>query len=160
MENLSKNLKLIVGSDHAGFELKTQILQKYSSILNVEDLGTNSQDSSDYPIFAEKVARRILSEPSSLGLLICGTGIGMAIAANKIDGIRAASVSEAFSARMAREHNQAQILCLGARVVDFEKACECLEAFLKAEFDRSNGRHQRRLDEIEELERKKNDAKN
>ncbi len=138
--------------DHAGLDLKQALLAKLSK-LNWHDLGTNSTESVDYPDFAKKCAEKVLANPAALGLLICGTGIGMSIAANKIHGIRAAAVSEAFSARMAREHNEAQILCLGARVVDVDRAAECVEAFLNAKVD-SSERHARRVAKLMKLEQK------
>ncbi len=141
---------IFVACDHAGLELKQALMAKLPN-LNWQDLGTNSAESVDYPDFAKKCSEKILENPAALGLLICGTGIGMSIAANKIHGIRAAAVSEAFSARMAREHNEAQILCLGARVVDADKAAECLEAFMKAKVD-SSERHARRVAKIMRLE--------
>jgi len=141
---------IFVACDHAGLDLKKAIIAKLPK-LNWQDLGTDSAESVDYPDYAKRCAEKILENPAALGLLICGTGIGMSIAANKIPGIRAAAVSEAFSARMAREHNEAQILCLGARVVDVDQAVECLEAFLNAKVD-SSERHARRVAKIMRLE--------
>ena len=148
-------MKIYLASDHAGFELKAKIIEKLKSRLKMEDVGTNSTESCDYPIFAEKLCRKVIENSQNLGLLICGTGVGMSMAANKIPGIRAAAVSEPKSGQMAREHNKAQVLCLGARIIDFDRAIQCLEAFLAAKFDSVNPRHQRRIDQIVELENKK-----
>lgn len=147
-------MKLFVGSDHAGFELKENLKEVFSSKLEIEDLGTYSSESCDYPDFAEKVANAVLQNPGSFGLLICGTGVGMSIAANKIKGVRAACVSEEKSAALAREHNDAQILCLGARIIELEQAKKCLESFLKAQFESEHERHRRRIEKIHLLERK------
>ncbi len=141
---------IFVACDHAGLELKQALMTKHPN-LQFKDLGTFTSDSCDYPDYALKCAKSVLENPGSLGLLICGTGIGMAISANKVPGVRAASVSEAFSARMAREHNQAQILCLGARVVDLARASECLLAFLNAKVD-SSERHARRVVKMMKLD--------
>ncbi|MBN8554537.1 MAG: ribose 5-phosphate isomerase B [Deltaproteobacteria bacterium] len=157
-------MKLFIAADHAGFELKQRIIEKFHKKVQIEDLGTQSTESCDYPIYAQKLCERLLSEestfvgsasakPTVLGLLICGTGIGMSIAANKIKGIRAAAVSDVVSARMAREHNNCQVLCLGARILEIGRSSECLQAFLDAKFDTANPRHQRRIDEIAELEK-------
>jgi len=143
---------LFWGADHAGFELKQQLIEHFKKKLICEDLGTDSLESCDYPDLAEAVAKRVLSEPGSLGVLICGTGLGMSMAANKVHGIRAGAVSESFSAEMARRHNDAQILCVGSRVVSFDKARDCVEAFLSAEFDTENPRHLRRIQKIQKIE--------
>jgi ribose 5-phosphate isomerase B len=144
---------LFVASDHAGFELKTKILSELKGKTPFEDLGTHSQESCDYPLFAKLVAEKVGAHPEGLGLLICGSGIGMSIAANKFKGIRAACVSEPQSAALSRQHNNANILCLGARILDLKTAMECLSAFLKAQIDTSSPRHQRRLDQISSFEK-------
>lgn len=146
-------MKLFVGADHAGFDLKEYLKKQFSSRVEMIDLGTHSTDSADYPDFARMVAEAVLSNENSLGLLICGTGIGMSIAANKIKGIRAACVSEEKSARLAREHNNAQILCLGARIVSEEKAALCLESFLNADFESEHPRHLRRIQKLHNFEK-------
>lgn len=143
---------IFIASDHAGFELKEAVKKKLSG-LSWKDLGTASQDSCDYPDFAEKLCLEVLKDASHLGILICGTGIGMSIAANKVRGIRAATVSEEFSARMAREHNYAQVLCFGSRVVNTDLAVRLIEAFLGAQPDASE-RHARRVAKIESIESK------
>lgn len=144
---------IIIGSDHGGLTLKTAL----NSYLNrrgfqVADAGTNSADSVDYPDFGQKVAETVIAGEAELGILICGTGIGMSIAANKIPGIRAALVTDVFMARMAKEHNNANVLVLGGRVLDEQKACDLVGAWLDATFE--GGRHQNRLDKITALEQK------
>lgn len=145
------SLKLCIGSDHAGFGLKTELIEQLRDAgYEVEDVGTHTEDSCDYPDIAKHVGDGVAAGRFSLGILICGTGIGMAIAANKIRGIRAALCSETFSARMARRHNDANVLCLGARVVGGGLALEVVEAFLGDAFE--GGRHQRRVDMLGALE--------
>jgi len=144
--------RISVGCDHAGLELKKQLIP----ILvgwgwEVEDMGCHSAEGSvDYPDFAVAVARRVVSAPPSFGLLLCGTGIGMCIAANKIPGARAALCHDTYSATAARGHNNANILCLGGRVIGVELAKAILGAFLSSSFE--GGRHQRRLDKIAKAE--------
>lgn len=144
---------IVIGSDHGGLNLKTA-LNSYLARrgLQIEDAGTNSDSSVDYPDFGQKVAEMVIDGQAELGILICGTGIGMSIAANKIPGIRAALVTDVFMARMAREHNNANILVLGGRVLDEQKACDLVGAWLDASFE--GGRHQLRLDKITALEEK------
>jgi ribose 5-phosphate isomerase B len=144
---------IIIGSDHGGLSLKAAL----NSYLNrrgfeVNDAGTNSDASVDYPDFGQKVAETVIAGEAELGILICGTGIGMSIAANKIPGIRAALVTDVFMARMAKEHNNANILVLGGRILDEQKACDLVGAWLDATFE--GGRHQLRLDKITALEKK------
>lgn len=144
---------IIIGSDHGGLILKTA-LNSYLKRrgFEVADAGTNGDASVDYPDFGQKVAETVISGEAELGILICGTGIGMSIAANKIPGIRAALVTDVFMARMAREHNNANVLVLGGRVLDEQKACDLVGAWLDASFE--GGRHQLRLDKITALENK------
>ena len=144
---------IIIGSDHGGLNLKTA-LNSYLKRRGVEvtDAGTNGDASVDYPDFGQKVAETVISGDAELGILICGTGIGMSITANKIPGIRAALVTDVFMARMAREHNNANVLVLGGRVLDEQKACDLVGAWLDATFE--GGRHQARLDKITALEKK------
>jgi ribose 5-phosphate isomerase B len=146
---------IVIGSDHGGLNLKSA-LDSYLTRrgFEVTDAGTDSDASVDYPDFGQKVAEMVMTGQAELGILICGTGIGMSITANKIPGIRAALVTDVFMARMAREHNNANILVLGGRVLDEEKACELVGAWLDAAFE--GGRHQGRLDKISVLERKYN----
>ncbi len=146
---------IIIGSDHGGLNLKSA-LNSYLSRrgIQVTDAGTNDDSSVDYPDFGQKVAEAVIAGQAELGILICGTGIGMSIAANKIPGIRAALVTDVFMARMAKEHNNANILVLGGRVLDEQKACDLVGAWLDASFE--GGRHQGRLDKITALEQKYN----
>jgi len=138
-------MKIAVGSDHGGFELKQQIVEFLSKAGHeVESVGCFDLTSVDYPDFADKVCALVRSGACERGILICGTGIGMSIAANRHRDIRAALCHEAFTARMSREHNNANVLCLGARVIGPELALEIVRAWVTAEF--AGGRHQRRLD--------------
>ena len=142
-------MKIAVGSDHAGYELK-EILVKHLKDRGYEtdDAGTYSTESCDYPDYAKKVAEKIISGEAKTGLLVCGTGIGMSIAANKVKGIRAAVLSDEFSAEATRSHNDANILCLGARVVDEEKAIKLLDIFLDTPFSEGEN-HKRRISKLE-----------
>ena len=144
---------VVLGSDHAGFAAKEYIkkfLQK--SDYRVEDMGTFSRDSVDYPKYAEKVALRVNRARNKKGILICGAGIGVSIAANKIPGIRAALVHNAKDARLSREHNDANILVLGGRPYNKTKVKKILKTWFGSKFQ--GGRHKRRLREIREMERK------
>jgi ribose 5-phosphate isomerase B len=144
---------IIIGSDHGGLDLKAA-LKSYLKRrdIDVADAGTDGDASVDYPDFGQKVAESVIAGEAERGILICGTGIGMSIAANKIPGIRAALVTDVFMARMAKEHNNANVLVLGGRVLDDQKACDLVEAWLDATFE--GGRHQARLDKITALEKK------
>ncbi|QQR81747.1 MAG: ribose 5-phosphate isomerase B [Deltaproteobacteria bacterium] len=143
--------KVIIAADHAGYELKNEIADYLrSKKVDVIDLGTHSSDSVDYPDYAADVSKKILAGEAPLGILVCGTGVGMSIAANKFDGIRAAVVSESFSAQMSREHNNSNILCFGSRVVDLPKAKTIVDAWLGATFQ--GGRHENRLQKIKKIE--------
>ena len=143
---------IAIGSDHAGFELK-QVIMKHLEERNLEfkDYGTYSSDSCDYAVYAEKTARAIVDGECEIGLLFCGTGVGISIAANKVKGIRACCCSDLFSAEMTRLHNNANLLCLGGRVVTPEKAIELVDIFLDTPFS-GEERHQRRIDQIIDLE--------
>jgi len=144
---------IVIGSDHGGLNLKSAITSYLTRRgFEISDAGTNNSDSVDYPDFGLKVAETVSSGAADKGILICGTGIGMSIAANKVSGIRAALVTDVFMARMAKEHNNANILVLGGRVLDEQKACDLVGAWLDAIFE--GGRHQNRLDKISEIERK------
>ncbi|MBI5484247.1 MAG: ribose 5-phosphate isomerase B [Deltaproteobacteria bacterium] len=146
---------IVIGSDHGGLSHKSAISSYLTARgLEVIDAGTNGDASVDYPDFGSKVAEMVASGQAASGILVCGTGIGMSIAANKVPGIRAALVTDAFMARMAKEHNTANILVLGGRVLDEQKACELVGAWLDASFE--GGRHQGRLDKITEIETKYN----
>ena len=145
-------MKIAIGSDHGGFSVK-EIAKPHLEKLGYEviDFGTNTPDSCHYPIYAEKVARAVASGEADKGILICGTGIGMSIAANKIPGIRAAAVSDCFTAKATRQHNDSNILCLGERTVGPGLALMLMETFLSTEFE--GGRHQTRVDMISALEK-------
>jgi ribose 5-phosphate isomerase B len=146
-------MKITIGADHAGFELKQQLIPYLSNLgYDVVDVGTNSSMRTDYPIQAQQVAQLIQSKEVSQGILICGTGIGMSIAANKYRGIRAAAVSEVFSAQAAKEHNNANVLCFGARVVDYDTALSLVDAWRLATYE--GDRHNKRLDLISASETK------
>ena len=140
-----------IGCDHGGLTIK-EAIEAYLQEAGIPftDCGTFTPDSVDYPIYAAKVCRLVLDRPGTAGILCCGTGIGMSIAANKCRGIRASVLSDAFSAEMTRRHNNANVLCLGGRVIGPEKAVELADLFLHTSFE--GGRHQRRLDELEQME--------
>ena len=143
---------IVLGSDHGGLALKEAVKEFLKERgLPLEDCGTDNGDSVDYPDFGEKVARRVSSGSAEKGVLFCGTGIGMSIVANKFPRVRAALVTDVFMARMAKEHNNANILVLGGRVMDGEKAKKMVAVWLDASFE--GGRHQGRLEKIEVLER-------
>lgn len=145
-------MRVALGSDHGGYELKEVILKYLEAQgLKVQDFGTYSVDSVDYPMYGFAVGNAIIKGEADLGIVICGTGQGMAMAANKICGIRAAVCSETFSARMARAHNDANVLSLGARVIGAGLALDIVDIFLKTEF--LGGRHELRLKLISDLER-------
>ena len=137
--------KIVIGSDHGGYDLKEEI-NKHLQLLNinVEDVGTYDKNSCDYPVFTQKVVDKIINKDFELGILVCGTGQGMAMCANKNKGIRAAVCADTFSAHATREHNNSNILCLGARVVGVNLALEIVDTWLNAKYE--GGRHQKRLD--------------
>lgn len=140
-----------VGCDHAGFAIKEVVIAHLKERgFDVIDVGTYSTESCNYPTFAHAVCKNIQDGVSELGILICGTGIGMSIAANKHKGIRAAACSDTFSARLTRMHNNANVLCFGERVVGMGLACDLVDGFLDAEFE--GGKHQVRIDMITEIE--------
>jgi len=143
--------RIALGADHAGYHAKETVKKFLEQAgYEVDDVGTWSEESVDYPLFARQVAERVASGQDQLGILACGTGMGMAITANKIPGIRAAVAHDSTTARLAREHNDANVLTLGGRVVDDAAAVEIVRNFLEARF--AGGRHQRRIDEITELD--------
>ena len=144
------NKKICIGSDHGGYSLKEH-LRKYleSKEYEIIDLGCNSDESCDYPDYAEKVAKEVLKR-KCLGILICGTGIGMSIAANKFKGIYAALVYDEYTAKMAKQHNNANIVTLGARTITQKAGETILDAFLNAEYE--GERHERRLNKIKKIE--------
>lgn len=145
-------MRVIFGADQGGYELKNILLKHLSELgYEIEDLGINEAKSIDYPDIARDVCRRVLEKKADFGVICCGTGIGVSIAANKIKGIRAAHLSDCFSARMAREHNNANIITFGGRTLGSELAVAMMDAFISASF--AGGRHQRRVDKIMALER-------
>ena len=142
-----------MASDHAGFDLKNTLVEQLKNDgYDVEDAGTYSKDSCDYPVFAEKACRYMLDGKAELCILVCGTGIGMSMAANKVKGIRAACCSDTYSAKYTRLHNDANVLCMGARVVGEGLAYEIAKVFLETEFE--GGKHLRRINMISDLENK------
>jgi ribose 5-phosphate isomerase B len=144
-------VRIAIGADHAGYDAKEALKLRLGKRGDaVEDVGTHGTASVDYPDFAARVARLVAEGRADLGVLVCGSGIGMSIAANKVRGIRAAHCTEPYSARMAREHNDANVLCLGSRVTGEGLLEEVLEAFLGASFQ--GGRHAQRVDKIARLE--------
>lgn len=144
-------MRVALGADHAGFALKQDIKRALGDLgVTVKDLGTHSTESVDYPDFAADVAHGVAAGRFDRGILVCGTGIGMAIAANKVSGVRAAPVSDVEEARLCREHNDANVLTLGARITPSDRAIAIVRTFLDTPF--SGGRHQRRVDKIVALE--------
>ena len=144
--------RVIAGSDHAGLVLRAEVVRvAREKGFEVEDLGPFSGDSVDYPDYARKVAEAVAAGRARFGLLVCGTGIGMSIAANKVKGVRAAHCGNELEARMARAHNDANVLCLGERVLGLGLGAAVVTAFLEQPFE--GGRHQRRVDKIGALEK-------
>lgn len=144
-------MKYVIGNDHGGLALAEVVKEKVEALGHeAVRIGTFTEDSCDYPDIAEKACKEVLEKRADFAILICGTGIGMSISANKIKGIRAAAVSETYSARMSRQHNNANCLCLGARVIGEETCKMIVEEFVKSDFE--GGRHQRRVDKITKLE--------
>ena len=147
-------MKIHLGADHAGFRLKEALKEQLVADGHaVEDHGCASEERCDYPDYGAAVGRAVAAEPGSRGLLVCGSGIGISIAANKIAGVRAALVHDETTARLSREHNDANIVCLGARVIGGETAAHALKAFLSTEF--AGGRHAGRIAKIGEIEKGK-----
>lgn len=143
-------MKVVVGSDHAGF-LQKENIKQYLKSKNIEvvDLGAESEASVDYPDFGKKVGEAVTKEPYDFGVVVCGTGIGISIAANKVKGVRAALVYDEETARLAKEHNNANILALGGRTTSQEDAKKIIDAYLETKFEE---RHQNRIDKISKLE--------
>lgn len=143
---------IAIGSDHGGYALKQQLMKHLTDLgLEYKDYGTYSEESCDYPIYAEAVAHAVAGGEAERGILICGTGIGMSIAANKIHGIRCALCGDCYSAELTRRHNDANILALGARVLGEGLAEKIMDTFLATEFE--GGRHARRIGLIADLEK-------
>lgn len=146
-----KTTKITIGCDHAGYSLKLKVIEHLKERgVEVIDVGTNSSESCDYPNFAHAVCKKIQDGVTELGILICGTGIGMSMAANKHKGIRACACSDTFSARLTRQHNDANVLCFGERVVGMGLALDLVDAFIDTDFE--GGKHQRRVDLITAIE--------
>lgn len=145
-------ITVALASDHAGYPLKEALIEHLTARdVDCIDCGTTSTESCDYPDYAVSGCCKVLDGAADLTILCCGTGIGMSMAANKLKGIRAACCSDIFSAKFTRAHNDANVLCLGARVVGVGLACELADAFIDTEFE--GGKHQRRIDMIAELEK-------
>ena len=144
---------IAIGCDHGGYALKQEVMKHLTELgLDYKDFGTYSEESCDYPIYGEAVARAVASGECDRGIVICGTGIGISIAANKIKGIRAALCGDCFSAEMTRRHNDANILAMGARILGSGLALKIVDTFLTTPFE--GGRHSRRIDLISEIESK------
>ncbi len=143
-------MKIALGCDHGGYELKNKIIDVLKT-RNIEyhDFGCYSEESVDYPKFAKIVGEKVASKEYDLGILTCGTGIGISIAANKVKGVRASLVHDKESAKLTRQHNNSNVLCMGGRIVDHDLALEITKLWLDSEFE--GGRHQRRIDQIEEV---------
>lgn len=158
MGELSSKPRVALGSDHAGFPIKETIRQFLQNAgYPVDDLGTWSEESVDYPDYGKAVGECVVAQKDAFGIAVCGTGIGISIAANKVRGIRAAVAHDVATARLAREHNDANVLALGGRVVNGSQAIEMVQTFLNTAF--TGGRHARRVEKItiiEQDERKKN----
>jgi ribose 5-phosphate isomerase B len=156
MGETSNKPRIAIGSDHAGFSVK-EIIRQYleNAGYAVDDQGTGSEDSVDYPDFGKAVGKRVASKQADFGIAVCGSGIGISIAANKIPGIRAALAHDVVTAQLAREHNDANVLALGARIVTPAAALEMVQTFLNTPF--AGGRHQRRLDKITAIEQQEHD---
>ncbi len=152
---LEETVDIVFASDHAGVNMKADLVDWVDDgARKVRDLGPADTNSVDYPDFAARVARQVAAGRADRGILICGSGIGMSIAANKVDGVRAAVVNNPVQARLARRHNNANVLCLGERLTGQDMARECVDAFLNTSFDPGDdGRHHRRVCRIHELEK-------
>jgi ribose 5-phosphate isomerase B len=145
-------MKWYAGSDHAGVRLKRVLIEALKELGDeVVDVGTEGEESVDYPVYGAEVGRRVAGELGTMGLIVCGTGIGISIAANKIPGIRAAVVHDDFTAAAARAHNDANVIAMGARVIGPGVAESALNVFRSTQF--SGGRHQRRVDQVAALEK-------
>lgn len=143
-----RELKIAIGSDHGGFNLKNKIQEHLKSKgFEVQDFGTYNKESCDYPEFGKKVAKEVAAGNFDRGILVCGSGIGISISANKVKGIRAALCWNLATAELSRQHNNANVLCLGERLIDEKLALEMVDLWLKTEFE--GGRHQTRVDMIE-----------
>ena len=146
-------MRIGIGNDHSAVEMKKEVMKFLQDLgYEVINYGTDSTESCDYPVYEEKVGRAVVAKEVDLGILICGTGVGISLAANKVKGVRAVVCSEPNSARLSRQHNNTNILAFGARVVGIELAKMIIEEWLNAEFE--GGRHQRRVDMIMDIEKR------
>jgi len=146
-------MKIMIGCDHGGLDLKEKIFAHLrGSAHQVEDIGVHSPESVDYPHYAVRVARAVVGGEAERGILVCGSGLGMCIAANRIEGVRAVHVSEPYGAKMSRRHNDSNVLCLAGRFIGQDMAFEIVKVWLEEPFE--GGRHQRRIDLIEQLTRR------
>ena len=146
-----ENKRIIMGSDHAGYNLKLKVKAHLEARgFEVVDVGTNTPESCNYTVYADALCQAIAAGEADLGILVCGTGIGMSIAANKHKGIRAACCENTFSARMTRMHNDANVLCIGERVMGYGLACDMVDLFVDTPFE--GGRHQARVDDLNALD--------
>lgn len=151
-------MRIGIGGDHVAVEMKNEIIKQLTAgKIDVIDFGTSTSEMCDYPVYAEKVARAVVSCEVDMGILICGTGLGMCLASNKIKGVRACLCSEPYTAILSRRHNDANILCLGAQVLGTELAKLIVDQWLSAEFE--GGNHQRRVQMICELEERERSLK-
>jgi len=141
-------MKIALASDHGGYELKNKIYEYLKEKYDIQDFGTNSNESCDYPLYAKKVVHAMFNDDFERGILICGTGIGMAIKANRYKGIRAANVFNKECAKLSREHNNSNVLTLGARIIDEKTALEIVDVWLNTEFQQ--GRHLKRINMLDE----------
>lgn len=149
---LPTNSKLAIGSDHAGFNMKEDLKKLLLELgYEVEDMGTHDTNSCDYPEFAAAVAKAVAQNRAAAGVIVCSTGIGVSMTANKVHGVRAALVHHAYEAEMTRRHNDANVLCLGANITGPAIARECVITFLNTDFE--GGRHQRRIDKMMAVEK-------
>lgn len=146
-------MKIAIGCDHGGLRLKNAVIEHLEKKgIEIKDFGTYTEESCDYPVYAQKVAEEVVAKNYDFGIVICGTGIGISITANKVPGARAALCHDTFSAHATREHNNANILAMGERVIGIGLALEIVDTFLGAKFE--GGRHERRIDKITEIEKK------
>lgn len=144
-------MKVYLGSDHAGYKYKEMLLGYLAEKgFEVEDLGAKSEESVDYPDYGRAVGEAVSSDPGSYGVVVCGTGIGITMAAHKVDGVRAATVHDEFTAEMAKKHNNANVIGMGARVIDEEMAKKIVDVFFSNDFE--GGRHERRVEKINAIE--------
>ena len=149
-------MKICIGSDHAGFELKERIASSLRNLgFDIADVGTDSEASVDYPVYAFRVARAVANGEAERGILVCGSGIGMCMSANRVSGVRAVTGYEPFMAKMSRRHNDSNVLCLGSRLTGRDLAMEIVTVWLDEPFE--GGRHQKRVDLIDSIAGEKGD---